>query len=151
MMSTWSIPNEIKTDNLAKYDAVVVWHPGIQYSRSSKNAQPELMEYVKRGGNLVVQYNTAGRLLPQIWDPILWNWAEAGYVKKMPRCVLKPGPPVMNYPNKISNFDFAEMDSERGLYYQSNGIKIITKQFCRQWHGWKTVGWWIAGYQIRRW
>lgn len=111
-------PNEIKADNLAKYDAVVVGIRAYNTVDRLKNAQPELMEYVKRGGNLVVQYNTAGRLVTTDLGPYPLKLSGSRVCEENAEMrILKPDHPVMNYPNKISKLDFAKWIQERGLYY----------------------------------
>jgi len=83
--------------------------------------QPKLMEYVKNGGNLLVQYNNnAGVLVPQI-GPYPFRPVNQRVTDETAKVTfLDPTSSVLNYPNKITDADFDGWIQERGLYYVSD-------------------------------
>lgn len=58
-------PNSINEGTLQKYDAVVVGIRAYNVVQELKFKQKYLFDYVENGGNLVLQYNTAGRWATQ--------------------------------------------------------------------------------------
>lgn len=113
-------PNDIQKGSLDKYDAVVVGIRAYNVVEALKFKQPLLFEYVKNGGTMIVQYNTAGRWASQFeniapYDLTLSNdrvTDENSEVK-----IVAPGNALMNYPNNIQKSDFDGWVQERGLYY----------------------------------
>ncbi|NNK75714.1 MAG: LmbE family protein, partial [Maribacter sp.] len=79
-----------------------------------------LFDYVENGGNLVIQYNTAGRWSAQFDD-------IAPYPLKLSRDrvtdenssvqIIAKDHELVNYPNKIKLSDFDGWVQERGLYF----------------------------------
>lgn len=113
-------PNDIQKGSLDKYDAVVVGIRAYNVVDALKFKQPILFEYVKNGGTMIVQYNTAGRWASQFeniapYDLTLSNdrvTDENSEVK-----IVAPGNALMNYPNNIQKSDFDGWVQERGLYF----------------------------------
>lgn len=116
----------INIENLKQYDAVITGIRAYNVNERIKFQQPKLLEYVKQGGTLIIQYNTRHRLkLP----------AEelAPYTLKLSRdrvsdenakvTFLAPKHPVLNYPNKITSKDFDGWVQERGLYFPNEWDK----------------------------
>ncbi len=83
-----------------------------------KNNQ-RLLDYVRNGGTLLVQYNTSpsdfngGHYLPYPADLS----RERVTVEQAPVTVLDPQSPVFHYPNPIGEHDFDGWVQERGLYF----------------------------------
>jgi len=79
-----------------------------------------LMEYVKEGGTMVVQYNTSGRG-PRDFSNL------APYPLRLSRDrvsdetarveILEPDHPLLNFPNQVGASDFKGWVQERGLYF----------------------------------
>ncbi|MCI5084235.1 MAG: LmbE family protein, partial [Saprospiraceae bacterium] len=82
--------------------------------------QPKLMEYVKQGGTMIVQYNTSFRLKVPMDElapyPIKVSRDRVSVEEAEVR-FLKPEHPVLNWPNKITQKDFDGWVQERGLYF----------------------------------
>ncbi len=111
--------------DLSKFDAIVVGVRAYELRPELAGANQRLLDYVSRGGTLVVQYQRdfawdkfeyapysgkidgSGGPLPRITD-------ETAEVK-----FLKPDDPLLNTPNKITQKDFAGWVQERGLYFWS--------------------------------
>jgi LmbE family N-acetylglucosaminyl deacetylase len=120
----WEMKNEeITAANLKKVDAVVLGVRTLNTNERIKFFMPELLEYVKQGGTLVVQYNTNSdfeiekdKFAPY---PITLSRDRVTEENSEVR-ILKPDHPVLNYPNKITSKDFEGWVQERGLYFPSN-------------------------------
>ena len=113
--------NEIMNSDLSVYDAIVTGVRAFNINERLPFEQPKLLEYVKNGGNLVVQYNNnAGILVPQIgpypFRPV--NQRVTDETAKV--TILDAANPVLNYPNKINDADFVGWIQERGLYFVSD-------------------------------
>lgn len=113
-------PTEIESGSLDKYDAVVTGIRAYNVIEELKFKQRFLLEYVEKGGNLVVQYNTAGRR-DETFNEL------APYPLKLSRDritnensivkILASDHAVVNFPNTITSLDFEGWVQERGLYF----------------------------------
>ncbi|RYE21129.1 MAG: hypothetical protein EOP51_16360 [Sphingobacteriales bacterium] len=113
--------NEVMNSNLAVYDAIVVGVRAYNVSDRIAFEQPVLLEYVKNGGNLVVQYNTAGRLVTPNIGPYPFNVVNQRVTEEDAKITINDASsPVLNYPNKITSSDFTNWVQERGLYFADN-------------------------------
>ena len=112
---------EIMNTNLSQYDAIVAGVRAYNVDQRLIFEQPKLMEYVKNGGNLVVQYNVySGLVLPQI-GPYPFRVVNERVTNEFAKVtVTNPQSPLLNYPNKITQADFEGWIQERGLYFVSN-------------------------------
>ena len=115
---------DISADVLAGYDAVVLGIRAYNTVDRLRNVQPLLMDYVQRGGNLIVQYNTNFRLVTQDIGPYpLKLGRERVSQENAEMRFLLPDHAVLNSPNKITSKDFEHWIQERGLYYPSEWDK----------------------------
>ena len=113
-------PDHLNQGTLDQYDAVIMGVRAYNTVDRLKFAQQELLDYVNRGGNLIVQYNTNGRL-------VLPSEAIAPYPLSISRYrvtvedaeirLLAPDHEILNTPNKITPKDFDGWVQERGLYF----------------------------------
>ncbi|WP_020570838.1 PIG-L family deacetylase [Neolewinella persica] len=113
----------IATGNLNGFDAIVVGIRAYNTEDDMPNMQPRLMEYVKNGGTMVVQYNTSrGLKLPmtEIGPYPMQLSSDRTTVEEAEVRILAPDHPVLNYPNKITSEDFDGWVQERGLYFPNN-------------------------------
>jgi hypothetical protein len=79
-----------------------------------------LMDYVKEGGNLIVQYNTSNYIsnIRSEIGPYPFNISRNRVTdEKAAVHFLLPDHPVLNYPNKITSADFEGWIQERGIYF----------------------------------
>ncbi|KAA6435848.1 PIG-L family deacetylase [Rufibacter glacialis] len=103
---------------LQKYDAVVVGVRAYNTLDRLKFLQPQLMQYVKNGGTLVVQYNVSnGLVTPDLGPYPLKLSNDRVTVEDSDVRFLQPNHPVLNTPNKITAQDFKGWVQERGLYF----------------------------------
>ncbi|MEO0897533.1 MAG: PIG-L family deacetylase [Bacteroidota bacterium] len=112
---------DITLDKLTEYDAVVA---GIRaYNTNSRMPyhQDVIFEYVKQGGNYIVQYNTTYGISTKQPGPfpITLSRDRVTVEETMPE-FLAPDHPIMNQPNKITQKDFEGWIQERGLYFPAS-------------------------------
>jgi LmbE family N-acetylglucosaminyl deacetylase len=106
---------DIETGDLSGYDAIVLGVRAYAVRPELRAANNRLLDYVKNGGVLIVQYNlqnfdadygpypfTLGQNPQKVVD-------EASAVK-----LLEPSNPVLTWPNRITAADFTGWQEERG-------------------------------------
>ena len=115
-------PSEINGDNLHKYDAIVLGIRAYNVVKELTFKQKFLLDYVEKGGNMIVQYNTnrgvaigAPYSLTLSIDRVTDERAEVR--------VLEKDNSLLNFPNKITNEDFNGWVQERGLYFPDSWSK----------------------------
>ena len=112
-------PSEINGDNLSKYDAIVLGIRAYNVAKELKFKQKFLLEYVEKGGNMIVQYNTNRRV--DVGAPYTLNLSRDRVTDEFAEVrILDENHPVLNFPNKISQNDFKGWVQERGLYFPNN-------------------------------
>lgn len=110
--------NEIMNGDLSGYDAIITGVRAYNVNPRLAVEQPKLLEYVKNGGNLVVQYNNNAGLVTKQIGPYPFNVVNRRITDEDARItILDPQNAVLNYPNKIDQNDFNGWVQERGLYY----------------------------------
>src|SRR5688572_1490956 len=111
-------PEEINRENLKRVDAVVLGIRALNVSDRIPYFMPVLMEYVRLGGALVVQYNTNGRLETDNFAPFPISLSRERVTDENAAVrILRPDHPLLNTPNKLSGKDFEGWVQERGLYF----------------------------------
>lgn len=109
--------DELAWGDLSKHDVIVTGVRAYERRADLRAYNRRLLDYVSRGGTLIVQYNKTE-----------FNQAEYGpYPAKVsgnrvsdetvPVKVLAPADPVFNFPNKIGPPAWANWTQERGLYF----------------------------------
>lgn len=120
--------------NLSRFDAIVVGVRAYELRPELAGANQRLLDYVSKGGTLVVQYERefawdrfkyapypalispplppAKEGAPQTPRPLPRITDESSFVK-----FLKPTDRLLNTPNKITQADFKGWVQERGLYF----------------------------------
>ncbi|MBP6619290.1 MAG: PIG-L family deacetylase [Leadbetterella sp.] len=107
--------------NLAKYDAIIVGVRAYNTEDWLVNAQNTLFEYVKNGGNLIVQYQTQafyGTVKTKELGPFPISIGRGRVTEENAEMkVLRAIDPILNTPNKIDSKDYDGWIQERGLYF----------------------------------
>lgn len=105
-------------NKLSQYDAIVL---GVRANNTEKKLgrwMPFLWSYVKKGGNLVMQYNTnQDTTVDQLG---MYNFSIANKRVTEENAVvtfLNPNHKLLNFPNKITVDDFKGWIQERGAYF----------------------------------
>jgi hypothetical protein len=110
--------NEVTLTNLKKVDAVVLGIRAINTNERIRFIMNDLLEYVKQGGTVVVQYNTAGDLETDKFSPYPITLSRERVTEEDSKVrLLKPDHAILNTPNKITEADFDGWVQERGLYF----------------------------------
>ncbi|MFN7847842.1 MAG: PIG-L family deacetylase [Bacteroidota bacterium] len=110
----------IENENLNVYDAIVT---GVRAYNTNERLQiyhPRLMEYIKNGGNLVVQYNTNNRIGPvkAVIGPYPFTISRERVTDENAKMnLLDAAHPAFNVPNKIEAKHFDNWVQERGIYF----------------------------------
>jgi LmbE family N-acetylglucosaminyl deacetylase len=113
--------NEIMNGDLSGYDAIVTGVRAYNVNDRLAYEQPKLLDYVKNGGNLVVQYNNNNGLVTANIGPYPFKPVNKRVTDETAKVTfLEPNNPVLNYPNKINDADFDNWIQERGLYFVSD-------------------------------
>ncbi|MGI9542619.1 MAG: PIG-L family deacetylase [Cyclobacteriaceae bacterium] len=108
----------LSQQELQSYDAIILGVRALNTIDRLKYEMPKLLEYVKMGGNLIVQYNTSSRLVTDNFAPYPIKVSrDRVAVEEAPVAILEPEHPLLNAPNKITQDDFKGWVQERGLYF----------------------------------
>lgn len=108
----------ISKEKLKKYDAIILGVRAYNTVDRLRFYQPILLEYVREGGTMIVQYNTNSRLVTEELGPYPFTLSrDRVTVEDADVKILKPEHSVFNYPNKITEHDFDNWVQERGLYF----------------------------------
>jgi LmbE family N-acetylglucosaminyl deacetylase len=106
--------------DLSVYDAILTGIRTYNVQPRMQTHYSKLMNYVKGGGNLVVQYNTNNRIGPLLAEigpyPFTISRDRVTDEKAEVR-ILNPAHPVFSFPNKIKAEDFDGWVQERGIYF----------------------------------
>lgn len=121
--------NQMNPSILRTYDAIIMGVRAYNTQDRLKFHQEKLLDYVKQGGTLIVQYNTEGRLMipnEQLAPYPLEISRDRVTVEEAEVRFLKPDHPILNYPNEITSKDFEGWVQERGLYFPDKWDEAFT-------------------------
>ena len=116
--------------NLAGYDAIVAGVRAYNTNSWLARYQPKLMEYVKNGGTMIVQYVTPASSflrndppLPQL-GPYPFSVVNERVTEEDAKMTfINPAHRLLTYPNKITDADFTGWIQERGIYFARDWAK----------------------------
>lgn len=104
--------------NLRRYDAIVT---GVRTANTRKELRywmPTLLDYVRQGGTLLMQYNTLQDMATKDLGPYSFTLGNLRVTEEnAPITYLNPQHPLLTKPNKITDADFKGWVQERGLYF----------------------------------
>jgi len=110
------LPESINENSLRDFDAVVIGIRAYNTKKVLQFKQKYVLEYVKNGGNVIVQYNTNRRV--DVKAPYTLQLSRDRVTDEHAKVkMLAKEHSVLNYPNKISDTDFEGWVQERGLYF----------------------------------
>lgn len=113
--------DQISADALAAYDALILGVRAYNTLEKLPARLPELLAYMKAGGNVIVQYNTTAELPKTDLGPYPFKVSRDRVTDEMADVrFLVPEHPALNVPNKLSAADFGNWVQERGLYFASD-------------------------------
>jgi LmbE family N-acetylglucosaminyl deacetylase len=106
--------------DLSKYDAITVGIRAYELRPDLLRANARLLDYVRRGGTLLVQYQRDfawNEELPAPFKATMPEQTSRVTDANSPVQFLAPDDPLLNSPNKITLEDFQGWVQERGLYF----------------------------------
>lgn len=104
--------------DLSVFETIIVGIRAYNTEESMKNGNSILNEFVKNGGNVIVQYNTNRGLKSDQIGPYPFRLSRKRVTKEEAEpTFLKPKHPLLNTPNQLSKVDFDGWVQERGLYF----------------------------------
>lgn len=115
--------DDLTRDNLKQYDAIVTGVRAYNVHTWLSSAYDALMDYVKQGGVLLVQYNTSNQIGPvrSKISPYPFTISRNRVTEEDTKVTfLQRNHPVLNYPNKITEKDFEGWVQERSVYEADN-------------------------------
>ncbi|AOC96759.1 Mycothiol S-conjugate amidase [Flavobacterium anhuiense] len=111
-------PEEITPQKLDSFNTVITGIRAYNTVNALANKQNILFNFVKSGKNMIVQYNTNGKLVTDKIAPYRLKLSNDRVTEENAKITfLAPNHPVLNTPNKISEKDFQGWTQEQGLYY----------------------------------
>jgi hypothetical protein len=126
---------DINASSLRQYDAIVTGVRAYNTNDWMGNVYDVLMNYVKEGGVLLVQYNTSNFIsnVKSKIGPFDFSISRTRITDETATVnFLLPNHPALNYPNKITADDFKGWIQERSIYHaekiDSNYQRIFSMQ-----------------------
>lgn len=104
---------QLNNGDLSRFDSIVVGIRASEVRQDFTANHQRLLDYVKNGGNLIVQYQRP------IYENLLPFPAKLGarvVDENAKVSILEAAHPIFNFPNKISDADFTGWVQERNLY-----------------------------------
>jgi LmbE family N-acetylglucosaminyl deacetylase len=123
---------DLEAIDLSRFDAIITGVRAYNTRAALRRQQKRLLEYVERGGTLVVQYNTPDRTLEGAQlGPYPFKLTQDRVTDEEAVVnLLAPADPLLNAPNKIVPTDFQTWVQERGLYFASDWDARYTPLFA---------------------
>ncbi len=110
----------LENTDLSGFDAIITGVRAYNTRERLKQTQPKLLQYVKNGGTLIVQYNVSPGLITQDIGPYPFTIGrDRVCVETAPVTFLDLRHQLLNYPNKITQKNFDGWIQERGLNFAS--------------------------------
>jgi LmbE family N-acetylglucosaminyl deacetylase len=113
-------PEDIILPRLASLDAIITGVRAYNVHDWLEGKYEVLMNYVKNGGNLIVQYNTSNFIssVSRKMGPYNFDISRNRVTDEKAKVdFLLPAHQVLNFPNKITEKDFENWVQERGIYF----------------------------------
>jgi LmbE family N-acetylglucosaminyl deacetylase len=104
--------NDLTTGNLSGFDAIVIGIRAYSSRPDLEAATPRLLDYVRNGGTVLVQYQSFQ--FPAPYPLTLPRNPEKVVDEQAPVTLLDPQSPLLNWPNHITPADFDGWVEERG-------------------------------------
>ena len=113
--------SDISPELLSNYDVVITGIRAYNTVDDLKFKQNDLLDFVKQGGTMLVQYNVnRGIVVDQIVPVPIELSRDRVTDEFSPVEILDPTSPLMSFPNQLSSKDFDGWVQERGLYFPSS-------------------------------
>lgn len=120
-------PSEITPLKLANFDVIITGIRAYNTVKELAIKQEMLLDFVKAGKTLIVQYNTMDELTTQKFAPYPLKISRDRVTEEDSEVrFLAPQHRILNHPNKITDADFSGWKQERGLYFPSEWDPAFT-------------------------
>ena len=120
-------PEDISPEKLSGFDVVMTGIRAYNTVETLANKQQLLLDFVKEGKTMVVQYNNPNDLVTNDVAPYPMKISRDRVTEENAKVhFLAPNHPVINGPNKITGKDFEGWKQEQGLYYPNEFDKAFT-------------------------
>lgn len=120
-------PEAISAEKLSPFDVVITGIRAYNVVNALAYKQKILLDFVKNGKTMIVQYNTLDDLVSKDMAPFPLKISRDRVTEEDAEVrFLAPNHPVLNYPNKITVDDFKGWKQEQGLYYPGEWDKAFT-------------------------
>ncbi len=108
---------DLASADLGRYDTIVVGVRAYEFRHDLVANQQRLIDYVRDGGTLIVQYQTiaSNRVIFTPYPAKLSN--DRVVDETAPVTILEPDHAIFRWPNRITEMDFSGWIQERGLYF----------------------------------
>lgn len=117
---------DLASTDLSQFNTIVAGIRVYNVKPELINYKPQLMEFVKQGGNYIVQYNTASRSGDnnKEFGPYPFELSRERVTEEDAKPTFtNPNHDLLNKPNKITQKDFENWVQERGLYFAKSWDK----------------------------
>lgn len=114
--------DRLATEKLDRFEAILVGVRAFNASPRLSLQRERLLQYVEKGGRLVVQYNTNSRVGPltALVSPYPLEIGRDRVTDETAAMTpLTPSDPLLGAPNRLGPADFEGWVQERGLYFAS--------------------------------
>jgi LmbE family N-acetylglucosaminyl deacetylase len=112
--------SDLQKDRLKTFSTVIIGIRAFNVNQALASNVDQLMEYVKEGGNLIVQYNTGSPLLTKDIGPYPFAISRERVTVENSPVEADYSHPILAGPNKITPKDFEGWVQERGLYFTAD-------------------------------
>jgi LmbE family N-acetylglucosaminyl deacetylase len=120
-------PEDISTERLQSFDVVMTGIRAYNVVTTLGFKQNILLDFVKNGKTMIVQYNTLDEFVTKDIAPFPIKISRDRVTEENAEVrFLAPNHRILNYPNKITQDDFKGWKQEQGLYYPSEWDKNFT-------------------------
>jgi LmbE family N-acetylglucosaminyl deacetylase len=116
--------DDIARANLSAFQTIIIDNRGYQAHPELIGLNNRLLKFVEDGGTLVVFYHRTGewnpdetRGRPQLAPYRIILSDDRVTLEDAPVTFLQPKSPLLHFPNRITQKDFADWVQERGLYF----------------------------------
>lgn len=123
---------DIRKDKFKEFKTIIIGIRAFNTNQALASNVDQLMEYVKEGGNVIVQYNTSSPLLSRDMGPYPFSLSRDRVTVEGSPVEADFAHPVLSYPNQIAASDFEGWVQERGLYFTSNWDSNYSTPFTMQ-------------------
>ncbi len=108
----------LESADLSTFDAIITGIRAYNTRERLVHARPRLLEYVRNGGTLIVQYNVTSGLLTREIGPYPFVISRGRITDETAQMTFVDSDhQLLHFPNEITAVDFEGWVQERGLYF----------------------------------